>query len=288
MPRIIESLSTINSLIRTGLAVLAVALIGAGGYYGYRTYNASDLAIQEKEKELATIRGELAAKQSLLEEQQRQLKAKDEKIQKLDTSLRLLKVNHRVAWLTVLEQEVDPETNELYTTGQFVEVNDEGRMLGEPRVVSDQGRCGLHRQLGRQVRRRVRRASGDRSVDFAGVVPTNLRRVPGSERRHRARYASEAGPKPTGRANRCRTSKSRSGTSSGRLPMITKGQGDGHPRCPWRSAVDETAEGQVVPVLLRASDGLSITPDAGPPPAAVKPGSVGLLLGIATIPGLAS
>ena len=40
----IESLSTINSLIRTGLAVLAVGLLGAGGYYGYRTYNAGDLA----------------------------------------------------------------------------------------------------------------------------------------------------------------------------------------------------------------------------------------------------
>ena len=146
-----ESLSTINSLIRTGLAVLAVGLIGAGGYYGYRTYNASDLAIQEKEEELVKMRGELAAKQDLLDEQQRQLKVKEQQIQKLDTSLRLLKVNHRVAWLTVLEQEEDPDTKERYTTGQFVEVNDKGEMLGPAAHVPHPRRCGLHRQLDREI-----------------------------------------------------------------------------------------------------------------------------------------
>ena len=75
----IESLSTINSLIRTGLAVLAVGLMAAGGYYGYRTYNAGDLAIKEKEQELVKMRNELSVKQDLLDEQQRQLVAKDQK-----------------------------------------------------------------------------------------------------------------------------------------------------------------------------------------------------------------
>ena len=59
MPRIIESLATINSMIRTGLAVLAVGLIATAGYYGYRTYNASALEMKEvmraKEKELASL-----------------------------------------------------------------------------------------------------------------------------------------------------------------------------------------------------------------------------------------
>ena len=122
MPRIIESLSTINSLIRTGLAVLAVGLIGAGGYYGYRAYNANDLAMREKDEELTRIRGALAEQQTLVEEQKRQLAAKDEQIHKLDTALRLLKVNHRVAWLTVLEQEEDPGTAELEYVNSIAEI----------------------------------------------------------------------------------------------------------------------------------------------------------------------
>ena len=140
MTGIIESLSTINSLVRTALAVLLVALLAAAGWYGYQTYNANDLALKAKDEQLASIRNELAEREQLLVVGKKQiagltadLQVKEAKIQKLDTSLRLLKVNHRVAWLTVLEQDVDPDTNELYTMGQFVEVNDKGEVLGAPK-----------------------------------------------------------------------------------------------------------------------------------------------------------
>ena len=58
MAGFIESLSTINSLIRTGLAVVIVGLVGAGGWYGYRVYNEGDLELKEKYKQLATVRAE--------------------------------------------------------------------------------------------------------------------------------------------------------------------------------------------------------------------------------------
>ena len=44
MPGIIESLSTLNSIVRTALALVAVGILGAAGYYGYRIFNANDLA----------------------------------------------------------------------------------------------------------------------------------------------------------------------------------------------------------------------------------------------------
>ena len=56
MPGVIESLSTINSLLRTGLAIVIVGLVGAGGWYGYRVYNAGGVALQEKEQQLVSIR----------------------------------------------------------------------------------------------------------------------------------------------------------------------------------------------------------------------------------------
>lgn len=154
MPRIVESLSAVNSLLRTGLAIVVVALVTAAAWFGYQVYTAGDRALREKDQELASIRHELTAKEEQLVQQEERLRekdqqittlqvdlqAKEEKIQKLDTALRLLKVNRRIGWLTVLEQDIDPATNELFTVGQFVEVNEQGERLGEPkqfRIVGD-------------------------------------------------------------------------------------------------------------------------------------------------------
>ena len=121
--------------------------LAAGGWYGYNVYHEGDRALKQKDEQLASFRNELIAKQDMLDQQTKKLqerdrtivalnddlRVKEERIQKLDTSLRLLKVNHRVAWLTVLEQDTDPATNQLYTVGQFVEVNEQGQPIGTPK-----------------------------------------------------------------------------------------------------------------------------------------------------------
>lgn len=287
MPRIIESLSTINSLVRTGLAVLAVGLLGAGGYYGYRAYNASDLAIQEKEKELEEIRGELAANKTLLEQQKRLLAEKDEKIQKLDTSLRLLKVNHRVAWLTVLDQEVDPETNELYTTGQFVEVNDEGEMLGEPRLFRIKGDVVyIDSWVVKFDDKYVERAEIDRSTSLV-----LFRRIFGESQAPNDGIALDAvgsRPKVYGKGEQMSDFEKQIWDEF----WTIANDDDKAKKMGIRAAHGEAPsmklqKGKSYRVLLRASDGLTIPPDSGPPPTALKPGSVGLIPRKFTVPGRA-
>ncbi len=271
MPRIIESLSTINSLIRTALAVLAVSLIGAGGYYGYRVYNANDLAIQEKEQELATIRGELAAKQSMLEEQHRQLIEKDLKIEKLDTSLRLLKVNHRVAWLTVLEQDIDPETKELYTTGQFVEVNDKGEMLGQPRPFRIKGDViYIDNWVVKFDDKYIERAEIERSTSLV-----LFRRIFGELQTPNDGIPLDAvGSRPQVYGNGAQMSEFEKQIWS-EFWTIANDQ-EKAKKLGIRAAHGEAPsmklkKGKSYRIQLRASDGLSITPDSGPPPIVCKP-----------------
>ncbi len=271
MPRIIESLSTINSLIRTGLAVIAVGLICAGGYYGYRTLNRNDLALQEKDQELANIRNELSVSQSMLEKQARQLAAKDEKIGKLSTSLRLLKVNHRVAWLTVSEQEADPETNVLYTTGEFVEVSDKGQMLGEPRTFRIQGDVVyIDNWVVKFDDKYIERAEIERSTSLV-----LFRRIFGeSQTPNDGIQLDTVGSRPHAYGNGNQMSdfekqiwKDFWTIANDQARAKELGIRAAHGEAPSM----KLQKGKSYRIQLRASDGLSITPDSGPPPTIRKP-----------------
>jgi hypothetical protein len=169
---VVPTISAIDGLLRTVLATAVVAGLGYAGYYGYTTYNSGDIAKRElqdvrkavdeqqkliKEKDIA-----LAAKDTQLADKETALKSKDTQIaahvttiktqdielvkkvaeikkqaaelKRLDTALRLLKVDHRLARITVLEQKNDPATMEQYTKIQYVEVDDKGKPIDEPRV----------------------------------------------------------------------------------------------------------------------------------------------------------
>ena len=285
MPGVIESLSTINSLLRTGLAIVLVGLIGVGGWYGYHVYNEGDLALQAKDEQLASFRNELLAKQGLLDQQTQQLREKDtaitalnvdlrekeERIQKLDTSLRLLKVNHRVGWLTVLEQDIDPATNQLYTLGQFVEVNDQGQPIGAPKDFRINGDVVyIDNWVVKFDDKYVEHAEIDRSTSLV-----LFRRIFGEDQTPNEGYTIDAvGSRPQAYG------------SDNQMSDFEKKIWDEF----WTIANDEAKakemgiraahgeapsmklqKGKSYKVLLRASDGLSITPDSGQPPIPGKP-----------------
>jgi len=154
MTGMMESLQTINSFART---LLAVVIVGAGslaGWKGYTTYYSKELESTEAAKKLASAQEELTRTRNELEEraaqverQTRELAEKDasirsleadvakkaEEIARLDTAMRLLKVDHRLAQLTVVDQSRDPDSKTVVTEVEFVEVNDEGFSIDEPR-----------------------------------------------------------------------------------------------------------------------------------------------------------
>ncbi len=182
MSRMIESLSTINSVIRTLLALVVVGGVGTVGYFAYTNVNSNQIAIEnkeeelrEKQRELTDVRGhlelsqrqlsdaqgelssvteslrstekdleqtrfELEEKDELLVEKQQEiaslnkdLEAKQLELDQLSAAMRLMKVNHRLARLVVLDQETSPDTNELFSEVEFVELDGNGKPIDEPK-----------------------------------------------------------------------------------------------------------------------------------------------------------
>ena len=285
MPGVIDSLSTINSLIRTVLAVVAVGLIAAAGWYGYRSYNSNDMALQEKDEELAAVRTKLDIQTHQLRENQKllveneeeirvlnkDLKLKEAKIQQLDTSLRLLKVNHRVAWLTVLDQGIDKDTNEPYTLVQFVEVNDKGEAIDAPKQFRIKGDIVyIDNWVVKFEDKYVERADIDRATSLV-----LFRRIFGESQTPNDGFAIDTvGARPKAYANGHQISEFEKKIwsefwtiANDRAKAKELGIRAAHGEAPSM----KLQKGKSYKIQLRSSDGLSITPDAGPPPIIRKP-----------------
>ena len=174
MARITETVATVNSTVRTLLATVLLGGVGFGGWLAYDSFQEGDAVLKAKEEQLASAHSRLdvlqvelrdkdglittkekdierlnqglAERDSQIEEKEGQIVELDQQVQvgqrridHLETSLHLLKVDHRVAQLTVLDQTTDPETEKTRSTVEFVEINDEGAPIDEPRRFDIEG-----------------------------------------------------------------------------------------------------------------------------------------------------
>jgi hypothetical protein len=141
-----ENISTLNSVIRTLLALFLVVVLSWGGWVAYTTYNAADIELRKQTRELENARQELVLREETIKKQDetiaglnQEIKEKDQKISHLETAMRLLKMDRRLAHLRVLDQTTDAETGEKSTRVAFVEVNEEGYPIGPERVFGLKG-----------------------------------------------------------------------------------------------------------------------------------------------------
>jgi len=150
---VVETVNVLNSAVRTVLGLVLVGGLGYSGWYGYNIYNEKDEATNRATKQLAEAKSALTRAQNDIEEKERTLKQKNvelkekaveintlnvkvdeqqQEISKLDTSLRLLKVDRRVARLTVLDQTVNA-AGEVMTLVEFQELDENGDPLDAPK-----------------------------------------------------------------------------------------------------------------------------------------------------------
>ncbi len=133
MGRIGETVRTVNSTLRTLLFALLLAGASFAGWKGYSFYNEPQLKLAEKQSELDSLQKELEKSEKDLSAIAAELKEKEQKVQRLTTSMRLLRLNHRIARLHVVEQVKQPDSDRLLTTIEFFEVNDDGAPVDEKR-----------------------------------------------------------------------------------------------------------------------------------------------------------
>ena len=154
MTSITESVSTFNSFIRTILLVLFLGVFGYGGYAGYEYLikpqieeaQATDRELAEANRKLVEAGRELASAQAKVNEQTQTIAQQSTTIteqaeeitlletenEKLETARRLLKVDHRLAKIRVINVGMNTETNEPFSDVEFTEVDEDGKVLGEP------------------------------------------------------------------------------------------------------------------------------------------------------------
>lgn len=153
MPGTMDNIATLNSVVRTILAVAILGAVGGGGLIAYRVYNngdkaAADLAdakeqladaskkLASVEANLKTTQGQLAARDRTITEKNTQIGQLEEtveeqtqRIERLEIARRLLKKDHRRALVRVLEQR---DTDDgVVTKIRWVELNDRDEIIDD-------------------------------------------------------------------------------------------------------------------------------------------------------------
>jgi hypothetical protein len=114
-----QTFAAIFRFIRAVITLSALALLGVGGWLGYSVYH-------ERER----LQSELADRTAEVERLSK-LNAR------LELALRLMKIDHRVAEIRVVDQH--ERENRAFTSFQFVELNKDGDAIGEKRTFSVEG-----------------------------------------------------------------------------------------------------------------------------------------------------
>ena len=147
MGKLMDNVKTANSVVRTVLLLVVLAGFAYGGYLTYTNYVQpgldAKLAYQDLQKtneKLALLHASFDQLTARAVEQQRTIDAQIKQMadlaranQQLEMANKLLKVDHRLARIKILDKGIDPGTNEKFCLVEFSEVDDQGKSLGEPK-----------------------------------------------------------------------------------------------------------------------------------------------------------
>ena len=161
MGRVNDTISNVNSAMRNLLLLVLIGGAGYGGYKAYDLYNEPQKQLKDKQAALDELQSkfkqandDLAARQKEIADLGVQLKDKIAEIDRLEVSMKLLGVQHRLARLTVLEQrevpslipatpainsEVGVSRPNVLTKIEFVDINDQGQPIGKPKTFDIKG-----------------------------------------------------------------------------------------------------------------------------------------------------
>jgi hypothetical protein len=155
MGRVNDTISNVNSAFRNLLLAILIGGAGIGGYKAYDIYNEPKQKLADKEAELekavASLKqanDDLVARQQEITTLTADVAEKKAQIDRLEVARQLLKVQHRLARIRVLDQQVagsqaaaSPATESqpatpgpnVTTKIEFTEIDKEGKQIGAPK-----------------------------------------------------------------------------------------------------------------------------------------------------------
>ena len=140
-----NNVKTINSSVRTLLIVGACGVVGYFGYFGYENYIRPSQEAKQAMADLETLKSDFEKQQSELVESKKKLDVVNEQLgtanelnERLAISMKLLKVDKRVANIRVLSTEVDEDGNPLMYVS-FTEVGSDGEEVGSSKMYTIKG-----------------------------------------------------------------------------------------------------------------------------------------------------
>jgi hypothetical protein len=252
MGKMMETVQEVNRAVRNVALVGLTGVLGTAGFVTYNKFTKDERMLLESQREVAKLT-------SLVQEQ-------EAKLAHLSTSIRLLKVDQRLATIEILNQKPDSLTGKTLTTLRFTEVNPEGVPLSDPREFNV---IGSTVYIDNWVVK-----FEDKYVEEADIIRgtslTLFRRVFGDDERPNEGYAlDEVGSRPGAYARGGQASDFEKEIwsdfwSFANDPLKAKDKGI---RAAHGEAVSIKAEvGKTYRIVLRASDGLSIIPQETPAP----------------------
>lgn len=132
MADLINNVKTINSAVRTVLLLGVTGAVGYGGWLGYDNYirpgNEAKLILADYEAMKLRLEKQSAELASTKAENEELTKLKE----RLETALKLLKVDQRIAKIEVMEKGIN-EDDQPYMEVRFYEIDQRGTILGSPR-----------------------------------------------------------------------------------------------------------------------------------------------------------
>jgi hypothetical protein len=120
------------TFLRNLASLLFLVVVGGGGWYGYQVLNRHELELRDRDERIQQQAVEI-------QELEQDVALKAAEIERLDLALKLLKVDRRRAQIVVLDQQGSAEEGDLSTRVKFVEVDEEGEPVGEPREIEIEG-----------------------------------------------------------------------------------------------------------------------------------------------------
>lgn len=116
----------------------ACGVVGYFGYFGYQNYVKPSHEAKQAIADLATLKEDFEKQQGLLQESQKELAEVTELNERMATSMKLLKVDKRVANIKVLSTEEDEDGNPLMNVS-FIEVGGDGEEVGSSKNYTIKG-----------------------------------------------------------------------------------------------------------------------------------------------------